>query len=474
MASPFEFNSSVLALPTFSADIQEFSAEGPDEYGDFTVTLKIAVENQSSNDWSSLEFCALVLNDAGQQIGEANSKEGGIPAGDSSEFELSICRVSGALLNGDLKKYQTVIKIFAAASKELDLGCYPVPINSYQITPLPELKIENQFQVIGGSIWRAQPDSEGDINVHAKLSVQNISSARFPQVQFVANITKEDEVLFDAGTSEELKLGDMQVIGSYGYGSEQDLKNTIADCKINYSVLVGEANTSIKGIDVRITEQEKKDVKKKLVWPKSSDKDSDDEEAEDEDEEINLPINLKEMYMSSKLVFKLVIEDDGKEVFSEPLSYETLSNIASNYEDAEDSNKFFALAAQHPASSVRENIAYKDKISEEIMSTLIADKSIPVLRNLVRSEAFKENASAADIERLIHLDVEIAQSIAGDIDSYQQADASKLCAVILSMEDPSILASLAGNYSTPKKVLKELVNHPDPYVASEAKKRLED
>ena len=192
------------------------------------------------------------------------------------------------------------------------------------------------------------------------------------------------------------------------------------------------------------------------------------------DSKVDIPINLKEMNMSSKLVFKLVVEDGGKEVFSKPLSYETVASITSSYEDAEESKDFFALVAKHPASTVRENVAYKDKISEEILSLLMTDKSIPVLRNLVRTEAFKENASAADIERLIHLDVEIAQNIAGDIDSYQQADASKLCAIILSMEDPSILASLAGNYSTPKKVLKELVNHSDPYVASEAKKRLED
>jgi hypothetical protein len=97
--------------------------------------------------------------------------------------------------------------------------------------------------------------------------------------------------------------------------------------------------------------------------------------------------------MSSKLVFKLVVEDGGKEVFAEPLSYETISNIASSYDDSKDSNKFFALAARHPASSVRENIAYKDNISKEILSLLTADKSLPVLRNLVRTEAFKKNAS---------------------------------------------------------------------------------
>jgi hypothetical protein len=177
--------------------------------------------------------------------------------------------------------------------------------------------------------------------------------------------------------------------------------------------------------------------------------------------------------MSSKLVFKLVVEDSGKEVFSEALSYEAISNIASSYNDSKDSNNFFTLAARHPASSVRENIAYKDKISKETLSLLMADKSMPVLRNLVRTETFRKNASEEDIERLIHLDVEIAQNIAGDIDSYEQADAAKLCAMFLSMEDPSILASLAGNYNAPKKVLKELASNSDPYVALQAKNQLD-
>jgi len=178
--------------------------------------------------------------------------------------------------------------------------------------------------------------------------------------------------------------------------------------------------------------------------------------------------------MSSKYIFKLVVEESGKEIYSKPLSYEMVSSIVSNYDDNEENNDLFLIAAKHQASTVRENIAYKDKISEETLNLLINDKSIPVLRNLVRTESFKENASSSDIERLINLDVEIAQNIAGDVDSYQQADAGKIFSLLLGMEDPSILYSLANNYSTPKKVLKELANHSDPYVSSQAKRSLDN
>ena len=178
--------------------------------------------------------------------------------------------------------------------------------------------------------------------------------------------------------------------------------------------------------------------------------------------------------MSKDLVFKLVITEGWKEKFSANLSYEAVSNIISGYPDKPESNDLFALAAQHSAAAVRENVAYKDKLSAEIVDLLSKDTSISVLRNLARSEAFRENAPQALLEKLIKTDTEVAQTIANNVDSFEQADVNKLSAILAEHEDPSVVASLAGNYSAPKKILKTLVNHPDPYVASEAKSRLED
>lgn len=178
--------------------------------------------------------------------------------------------------------------------------------------------------------------------------------------------------------------------------------------------------------------------------------------------------------MSKDLLFKLVVSESGKEKYTANLSYEAVSNIVSSFADNADSNDFFILAAQHAASSVRENVAYKDNLSAEVVEILSKDSSIGVLRNLVRSSAFRENATQVELERLIKLDTEIAQSIANNVDGFEQADTNKLAGLLATNEDPSVVASLAQNYSAPKKVLKTLVNHPDPYVASEAKARLED
>jgi hypothetical protein len=178
--------------------------------------------------------------------------------------------------------------------------------------------------------------------------------------------------------------------------------------------------------------------------------------------------------MASNLIFKLVVEEAGKDVYTHALGYEEISSITSSFNDSEDNNDFFALAAKHPSTSVRENVAYKDKISEEVVKLLAGDKSIPVLRNLVRTDAFKKYATLDEIEKLIHMDSEIASSIADNHESYEHADSAKLVTILMSIEDPYISYSLARNYNTPKKILKELLKHSDPNVVQAAKSQLED
>ena len=178
--------------------------------------------------------------------------------------------------------------------------------------------------------------------------------------------------------------------------------------------------------------------------------------------------------MSSNIKFTIHASDDGKEVFTAPLSYEALATIISNYPDHDDSNDFFLLAAKHPASTVRENLAWKDHLSAEVVVILAKDKSVPVLRSLIRSSAFREQANHEMLEKLINLDIEIAQSIANDVESFQEADVIKLANLLAVHEDPSVVASLANNYRAPKNILKKLLTHPDPYVANAAKARLEN
>ena len=178
--------------------------------------------------------------------------------------------------------------------------------------------------------------------------------------------------------------------------------------------------------------------------------------------------------MSSNIKFALQVTDDGKEVFTAPLSYDALADIINNYPNNDDSNDFFLLAAKHPASTVRENLAYKNHLSAEVLDILIKDSSVSVLRHLLRSNAFREYASHEVLEKFINLDIEMAQSIARDVETFQEADAVKLANLLALHEDPSVVASLADNYRTPKKILKKLLMHTDPHVVQLAKSRLEN
>lgn len=178
--------------------------------------------------------------------------------------------------------------------------------------------------------------------------------------------------------------------------------------------------------------------------------------------------------MANDYSYKLVVEQNGKQVVTKTLTYKMVSDFTSTLDDSDENNDFFEVAAYHSASSVRENVASKDSISIAVMETLSTDNSIAVLRNLVNSSCFRENASEEMVEILINMDVEIAESIASYIGSFENVDTNKLASLLSESTEPSILATLAGNSDTPKKILKILSNHQEPEVASQAKSSLDN
>lgn len=176
--------------------------------------------------------------------------------------------------------------------------------------------------------------------------------------------------------------------------------------------------------------------------------------------------------MSKDIVFKLSVLEGGEEKYSTNLPYDDVSYLVSSLPEDAVSDVFLSLAAKHPSSLVREFVAHRDSLSPEVFELLAADKSISVLRNLARTNAFLKNASQDFLEKMICLDVEIAQSIAEGVELFEQVDVNMLAPLLAVHEDPSVAAKLAGNENTPKNVLRTLVDHADPFVASEAKATL--
>lgn len=176
--------------------------------------------------------------------------------------------------------------------------------------------------------------------------------------------------------------------------------------------------------------------------------------------------------MSKTTEFKLVISGDGKDVFSTTLSYDLLSSIVSAYPDDAKSQDFFTMAAKHPASIVREQVAGKDNLSEKTVNMLVSDKSISVLRALVNSSSFKHVATEDILKKYVMMDVELAQNIASNLSYFEQADTTKLATFIALHPDPAVVSSLAGNSDAPKKILRKLLHHSDQYVVSRAQETL--
>jgi hypothetical protein len=215
-------------------------------------------------------------------------------------------------------------------------------------------------------------------------------------------------------------------------------------------------------------------VNKQVFTDEELDDDAFDDLDDEHQNEINIKNNENNIGIGNRLTFKLVVSDDEKITYTANLSYEAVSSLVSDYADNSDNNDFFMLAAKHPASTVREQVACKDNINAEVIDTLQNDSSIAVLRNLVNSSAFKSNTTMEYLEKIIPLDAEIAQTVANNIEAFEKVNITKLATLLASNPDPSVLASLAGNYNTPKKILKMLINHEDLYVASEAKSTFEN
>jgi hypothetical protein len=174
----------------------------------------------------------------------------------------------------------------------------------------------------------------------------------------------------------------------------------------------------------------------------------------------------------SNIEFRLVAIQDGEEVLIEPLSYELLSTLVSYYPDTTKGQPLFRLASQHPSAEVRLQVANKNKIDEETCHRLISDEALAVLKNIVANAVFKETVTLEILEKYLTVDKELAEAIAYDLESYKLVDILNLAELIAANKDPSVVAALANNRRAPKKVLRDLLNYPDPLVVDRASESL--
>jgi uncharacterized protein len=146
------------------------------------------------------------------------------------------------------------------------------------------------------------------------------------------------------------------------------------------------------------------------------------------------------------LKFELVIMEGNKRLYELPLSYESVQSIVSSTPDNKLNEDLFVLASQHPSAAVRQSLACKDTLSEQIISVLSNDFSVNVLRNLVSSNGFREHATHDVLASIISRDNQAAQTIAGGADSFDQVSAKAIAKLIKDNGDPAVIEMLDEEY----------------------------
>ena len=119
-----------------------------------------------------------------------------------------------------------------------------------------------------------------------------------------------------------------------------------------------------------------------------------------------------------------------------------LANLIGSLPDTDDEKvlKVLEVLASHPASEVRQAIAYKDNLTAATVATLSDDKEINVLRRLVNSRKARELLETSQLLKMIGLDNELAQSIASNVELFENGDVEKLSDALIKHSDPSVVS----------------------------------
>lgn len=175
--------------------------------------------------------------------------------------------------------------------------------------------------------------------------------------------------------------------------------------------------------------------------------------------------------MTRPLTYTIVISDGDSELLREPLSHRLLQAVVAFYPTTV-SDDFLLLASRHPSALVRETIARTDSFPEEVCAILAEDWSASVIRALVNSGTFREWATLDVLERVMQIDAEIAVAVAEYCGNFRQVNVSALATILSQHPDPAVALAIADNSSTPKSVLRTLLDHEDRSVVERAKKAL--
>lgn len=152
---------------------------------------------------------------------------------------------------------------------------------------------------------------------------------------------------------------------------------------------------------------------------------------------------------------------------------ELLGNITYYLSDSENNKEIFHALAGSKSANIRKEIASKDSISENTAILLLNDHDPKVLEEIIRNDIAKSIITDELIDNIISIENEdLLVQIANNYEGFENLDIEDVAKKLISLDNPTVTYAVADNYSTPKKVLKNLLKHSDPDISNAAKKSL--
>lgn len=155
-----------------------------------------------------------------------------------------------------------------------------------------------------------------------------------------------------------------------------------------------------------------------------------------------------------------------------PLGCEALESLVGNLPDEDESLvDLFHELARSDMAGVRAAVARKSTISEETVANLASDSSPEVIEALVNAQCRKLGESA--IVQIVQRNwSSVNRDIARNVENFDHSDTAALAKLLCGSADPSVRAALASNSGSPKVVVRQLLNDPDPDVRRLARNTL--
>jgi len=266
--SSTEYPSVVISAPSalgFSIcnfKLIETKGEGPDGDGDIRIELKYSVTNTTKQAWDYLAVTTQLVNFDGQVIEQStDSFEQTLEPNDDSELDIYFGATNLKLLGQHPEKSVIVSTITACKSEFVSLGSIDIPAEAFQVTSIAPIRLGDTAQLLSGSVYKTEPDSDKDCQVQVKALIQNLTNLPLYEVKIIADVTdKSGRELCDAGGYEQLKPGELCLVQGNGYTKEKSLKAAKIELSIRSYTPVAVSTVQTNGLNLSESDSHRDDI----------------------------------------------------------------------------------------------------------------------------------------------------------------------------------------------------------------------